>query len=350
MATPCPTCRRPTPNNTVCGDCLNNVTSQLTLIPTLLHRLVTESLIPGGAANDDSITRISYASRPPAAVDTLDLIAAPAEAILRAITHPAPAANASIPIWVHGWAAYWRHTWDHHPPEGVRRQAWNPHQPYPWLVPHPMTDSDRSEASRRTGAWARLVLAVDGRHKTSDAASADEINSFSQQDQRRGDADVTPSRDADHHDPVAAHILTRFGAAQPTHRLQTDLTYLNTWSEPTLTSPHHDPRPFTTGLAGLISAARAALGEHTEQIYLGRCPEVLTDQHGRDRYVEISGPPGTQPTMELARCGARLTRDPQADLVVCPGCRRETPERGLLALAGAMKRAWGETAGRDAWR
>lgn len=378
--THCRTCRRRSPEP-ICIACGNRAANQLAEFPSLVDRLAVEAVTrPAGMR--EFVSGAGYESRPPASFDAMVLTAWTTMAIGIEITDPQPPdgdSGLSIPLWVTAWAAVWRHRWGHHQPAGVRGP-----QPARTTTAPADTDSGRLEcATSRPVHRCRLTdlpphmcahcrrisdpiveaethTPLEGpviptrrdpaEYAASVAARLEEQSRDTRYMARvmlglqvtriqvkhgpevdKADPTVWARVDYDGADDgLAEHWRLRFGDARQVRRFMVDLAYLATWLDRGL-AEMNDADQFVIGLRSLIGAGRAAIGERSDVVRLGRCPEMLTDR--------ASG--NEEP------CGAWLARDPMVSIVICPRCRTETPEKGLLALAGRMHHVYGPI-GQDA--
>jgi hypothetical protein len=205
-----------------------------------------------------------------------------------------------VAVWLGAWARDWRDMFGHDPrPRG--RQ------------PGGVVSSDRRMAARLldSAAWERV----------------ERVNP----DHPDGEPIVEWLNRPRPTDVVDAEWRSRFGVAAGDQVVVTDAGYLAAtlgWA----CEQHPDIGGFLTQLRAVVGAVRAAVGERSDLVYLGRCPEVLRDRE--------TG--GEEP------CGAHLVQDAHVSLVVCPRCRAETPERRWLWLAGRIRATWGD-ADREAW-
>jgi hypothetical protein len=346
----CSTCHRKS-ETLVCAACVARAANQHLELPSLLDLLAYEA-VNGGGGIGEWVSGGSFGSRAPVDLQAVALTAVTPEAIGMALAAPCPPfPGASLPLWIVSWAAVWRRRFNHYTSEGVRLPrasapvpAVDPPEPGwmrrlgPWMrpvawdelpaAPEPVATMGRlvpvepspeaaecqAERQRRTLYRARVELGLEvaRRHRTGAKNPADP-NAW------------TPV----HHpedDPVAAHWTARYGPPQRVHRIVADNAYLSTWLEPAM-AQFDDADEYILGLRALVAACRAAVGQRSDVVRLGRCPEPFVD-----RATGLEEP-----------CGATLARDPMVSVVICPRCRHETNERGLLALALRMRAVWGET-------
>lgn len=377
----CLTCHRKSPTS-VCGACYNRAENQLAEIPSLLNRLAHAAVgSPPGLV--EFVSGGAFGSRPPVAVDALTLTAYTPEAIGMELTDPQPpvgAAGDSIPLWVIAWATVWRHRFGHHQPAGVRvvRPATRATVPAnasarpeavvrepvdrcgmtdlpPHMCAHcrgvsdPIVEAEShtplegpvARTPREPAEYAAAVAAQleeQARHIRYMARVVLGLQVARvpvQHGPRVDKSDPNMWRRLDHDgadDGLAEHWTARFGQPREIRRIMTDLAYLATWLDPAL-AEFDDADQFVTGLRSLVAAARSTVGKRSDVVRLGRCPETVTD---RD-------------TGEDAPCGAWLARDAMVSVVICPRCRTETPEKGLLMLARRMREVYGTSAERGAW-
>jgi hypothetical protein len=301
----CSTCRRES-EVAICPACVKRAATQLAEIPSLLDRLAyTAVTAPAGLG--DYVSGGSFSSRPPLVLDALSLTATTTMAIGLALVDPQPPVDErgnSIPWWITSWAAVWRQRWAHHQPEGRRARH-------------------RVELRERQDEYgARVVLGLaKARARVPDVPDPTVPEAWQL---------IDHGEEAD--DVIAEHWHARFGDRRQVHRLVGDLAYLRTWLDRAVVEFDDGPL-FVAGLRSLVAAARAAVGERSDVFVLGQCPvPILNRETGFE-----------------APCGAMLARDAFSSVVVCPRCKTETAERGLLQLAGAIRRVWGTLAGREAW-
>jgi hypothetical protein len=319
----CPACRHST-TVTVCSACMASAAANLRRLPELVQALSDGAGVPSSAELAEYVSGGAFVSRPPMALAALSLVAVTPEAIVNILADPTPPIGGtgdSIPLWVVSWAATWRSRYDHHMPIQPRR----PPPPTPeWMW-------------ARDPRWRAIQLGALMDDRARQAQTGGQVLLG------LGPAGVRKGRDV-----VETAWLARFGTARHAHRFMSDLSYLTTWQDQALVE-FDDAAQYVLGLRSLVSQADSVLGRQSTVIYLGRCPEVLTDRQGREQLIEL--PDGTY---EVVRCGGRLTRDTSITLaagvaVVCPRCRKETPERGLWALARAIQTAYGTVMNRDDW-
>lgn len=326
----CTTCRRHTTSPPVCHACLTTATKHREDLPDLLTRLADGAGVPTSPGLAEYVSGGAFASRPPVMFPALSLTFVSPAAVANVLAKPSPplgSAGDSIPLWVVGWAAVWRAKLGHHQPVRPRRQRWNPHTPPP-LPPRWMWRTDPAERAQK------LAAVLDERARQAKHGARVLLG--------LGSGDVREP------DPVTAGWLARFGTARHAHRVETDLAYLATWQDRALAELASDAPAYVLGLRSLVGQARSVLGERSSVTYLGRCPEPVTDGRGREQMVEVLDETGGV-VMRLVRCEGRLSRDAEVAVVVCPRCRKETSERGLWALAMAVKNAYGTAMKRDAW-
>ncbi|HWB38504.1 MAG TPA: hypothetical protein VHA75_21000 [Rugosimonospora sp.] len=282
---------------------MRSTAKHLDTLPDLLNRLALAT-VPTSRPAGDFVTGGAFRSRPPVNQDALTLSTATAEQIRRAVQRPAPpASDAPIPLWVTAWAALWRLRLGHHQPEGVRRQSWNPGQPptRPRPADAAVWAAELDERARWAQYGARVVLGL-----------------------RVAGVPGDP-------DGLAEHWVARFGGAKPARRLVSDVAYLGTWLDEAAHPERGfaDTAVFVVDLRELVAAGRRLLGEQSDRVLLGRCPEEL---------------PGGEV------CGALLFAEPFVSRIVCPRCRAETEESGRLMLARRIREVWPEAVvDRNAW-
>jgi hypothetical protein len=330
----CTTCHRKSEIR-ICPACHLRTANQLAEIPSILDRLAIEAVRGSASGSGEFVTGGAFGSRSPLRLDALTLTATTSAAIGLALAFPQPPEpDDAIPLWLVSWAAVWRQRLGHHQPPGVRVRRPpalvgptftppddpNARQAHPRAVLPDVTtlrQQHAAEVARQAAYRSRVHLGMDVAHERNKAVT--------------GDGAWTAAEHDD--DPVAAHWTARFGPPRQVRRIITDLAYLRTWWDDA--AGFDDAADFVLGLRTLIAAGRAAIGERSDLVRLGRCPEVLLDRN----------------TNEYEYCGANLARDPMVTVVICPRCRAETNERGLLNLAVRMRDVWGadDTAGRDAW-
>lgn len=161
---------------------------------------------------------------------------------------------------------------------------------------------------------------------------------------------------ADHHTPVVARVQHRWSELNfntrphptrsitpPTNRtLYVDLTYLQTRLDHAC-DQFGDTVDFIRQLRTLTATASAAVGEPSESVYLGDCPEPCIDPRTRLQKLTPEGEP--------AWCGAPLYHHPDDGRTVrCSRCRTITGDKDWWRLALRMRDVWGTTGGRDAWQ
>jgi hypothetical protein len=348
----------------ICQACSHRATNQLAEIPSLLSRLAyaTVTSSPGVV---EFVSGGAFGSRPPLRVDALSLTVVTPDAIGFELTDPQPPtgeAGDSIPLWTIAWAAVWRQRLGHHQPAGTR------------LRPGRVAAAVRDAFARQGSYWGSADVGADWaadrcsvtelpetmcahcRGISDPVVEADPYPPLSapvprrinpvalaaQLDERarqvrfiaRVQLGLEVARMRDPRDPqewrrvetggtgdgLAEHWLSRFGEVRQIHRIMADLAYLATWLDVAM-DQFDDADRFVVGLRSLVAAGRAAVGERSDVVSLGRCPELLPD---RD-------------TGQQEPCGAWLARDAMVSMVVCPRCRTETGERGLLELARRMR-------------
>jgi hypothetical protein len=129
-------------------------------------------------------------------------------------------------------------------------------------------------------------------------------------------------------DPLADEWRIRFGEAGPARAPAENVRYLR--SRLDLVCDRDDLaidlHRFVTELRSLNAELGRALGEKSDQEYLGRCPSTVTD-----RETGTSGP-----------CGASIWQEPFASVVTCPRCRSTHGPRvvDLIRLAQDIRRVW----------
>jgi hypothetical protein len=319
----CRTCLRKC-DTPYCPACTTGAKTRLADIPALLDRL-TVAAAGSSTGVGEYVSGGQFGSRPPVALTALALTAVTSEEIALQLVHPQPpnAAGDSIPVFLIGWAAVWRDRWGHSQPAGVRAI---PPKPRPRMVePLPEDPHLRAAhlAARRAVATAARMARLEERRRHVEymARVALGLGAGQSRDEdgiwRRADSGGNP-------DTVAEHWVARFGSPARARRLIVDLGYLTTWFEQALTD-FDDTADFVVDLRSLTAAARSAVGDRSALITLGRCPEMLLN-----RETGGEGP-----------CGTPLVRDPWASVVVCPRCRKETGERGLMDLKRQMDAVYG---------
>ncbi len=318
----------------ICDACHRRGTDQLDAIPQLLDRLAVAA-VKSSPGIVEFVSGGSWSSRPPVAESALALTATTPEAIGMQLVDPqsTPGAESSIPLWVIGSAAVWRQRFGHHQPAGVRMRR--PDAPPARARFEPQADRlERDElriAVTPEVNAARRVRAAEAAQRTADNARV-QLGLYTARTRNRHGHWEFVDYPEDGDDPLTAHWIARFGSPHQARRVNDDADYLQAWFDRAF-DEFDDIDEFLLDLRGLAAAARAAVGEVSDLVYLGRCPEPFVD---RD-------------TGEEEPCGATLARDPTVSVVICPKCRTETNERGLLNLAMRMRAVWGKAAGRDAW-
>lgn len=326
----CSTCRRRS-DLPVCHACLTTATAHRQELPELLACLSDGAGMTTSPGLAEYVSGGVFASRPPVVFAALSLTMVTPAAVANILARPAPpsgVAGDSIPLWVVGWASVWRSRFGHHQPVRPRRQRWNPNTSPP-LPPEWMWRADPVERAHG------LAAVLDERARQAKYGARVLLG--------------LGSGDAREPDPVAAAWLARFGTVRHAHRVEADLEYLRVWQDRALAEFASDAPPYVLGLRSLVGQARSVLGLRSSVTYLGRCPEPVTDGQGREQVVEVVDEAGVVTGREVVRCEGRLSRDGDVGVVVCPRCRRETSERGLWALAMAIKNAYGTTTKREAW-
>jgi hypothetical protein len=337
----CSTCHRRVDESTImiCVACQLRATNQHAEIPSLLDRLAYEAVRGTTSEIGEYVSGGAFGSRAPARVDALSLTATTAAAIGLALASPQPPdPHTSLPLWIVRWAAVWRQRFGHHQPVGVRVRPAPPPPVAERFVP-PEDPAERRELARAITPDVNALLrqrAADAARRTAYRARV-ELGMELARARNRAVKDPTVAEawtkvDRDNADLLAAHWIARFGPPRQVRRIVADTAYLTSWFDRAV-EEFHDIAEYVLGLRSLVAAARSAVGERSDVVVLGRCPEVLHDRvTGEDEY-----------------CGARLSRDPMVTVIICPRCRAETNERGLLNLAVRMRAIWGESADRETW-
>jgi len=312
----CSTCGR-RGEERICQGCRTRTAEELGSWPDLLNRLVVAG-VKAPAGLGEFVSGGSFGSSSPAADHAVSLLSVTPEALLRAVTRPhPPSSDASVPLWITRWAAVWRKRLGHHQPELPRRQRWNPGE-----VPAPRVWPDDP------GLRAKLLSAELDEHGARVALG------LAAAGVRSGVRVINRPPDT-----IDEAWQARFGGAKPARRLVEDTAYLGTWLDQALDQFDDGPQ-FVTGLRALYGQARAVVGERSDVVKLGKCPETLTTR---------SGEPVLDDHGREVLCGAMLLTDPYAARILCRRCGAETLERGRLLLARRIREAWGESAGREAW-
>lgn len=301
----------------------------LTDLPDLLARL-EPALLPPTTGAAEYVSGGSFRSALPTS-DVLDLLAVTPHAVKRVVLDPVPPEPATPPgLWVTAWAATWRRRFGHHSPMPVRGEG--------------AVRGGGAGVARTVGFTpaAEVRAVVPGSRPTKDAPL--------------GVAEVPGvwlGRPAVvDEDPFEREWSARFGLAAVSLRVRRDANYLSAWLT-RAADEFDDVSVMVRGLCVQVAAVRRVLGEVVGRVYLGRCPEVVTDERGVDVVRMVGGEDGGV-RAEFVRCGAPLYRsgDGVVPLAVeCRSCGVVTAERGLMNLAMRMRHAWGsdELPGRGAW-
>jgi hypothetical protein len=122
-------------------------------------------------------------------------------------------------------------------------------------------------------------------------------------------------------DPLEAEWLTRFGVTIGWTRADDAADYLRRRLPDICAWMDLDAVELVTELRALYGTCRAAAGETSDLMYLGRCPETLLDRGTGDEQT----------------CGAHLVQDPFATVIRCPRCRTETGVRKWMWLARRIR-------------
>jgi len=84
---------------------------------------------------------------------------------------------------------------------------------------------------------------------------------------------------------------------------------------------HPDIGDFLNGLRIMVGACRSVLGEHSDLVHIGSCPER---RRNRETGMEES-------------CGGAIWQDPYVKRIVCPRCKMEWQERAWLKLGKQIR-------------
>lgn len=298
----CVVCRRRRTDTRVCQGCTDLMAGQLGELPELERRLPLAQVRAQGVGERVSGSR----SAPlPLRIDPLSLTAGDPRVADWTVDQADQSGDLPIGAWVDAWAWDWRRTFGHALPERSE----------PRLAP------ERPAPAVTVGAgWLRTPAAREALSRY-----LAEIEAAARRDLARlllGLGDALP-RGERPEDPVADEWAVRWRDAGRHVQLGTHVRYLTTWLDHACDT-HPDVVTFAASLRALVGSAHAALGDGDDLTYLGRCPVPLLD---RETGVE-------------APCGAGLWSDPHVSVITCNRCKTETPERGWLRLAGAIRRVW----------
>jgi hypothetical protein len=328
---PPPTCllcgrKRPVPDR-VDQRCRERVLGWLADLPSLWRRLDIE-LVPGSSAGE-RVSSSSPGSRAPASIAALALRGTSARMAQPDWRRPEgwtpEDADLSIPEWVDGWVRAWRQRHQHHRPslvdaEPVERGEAPPapvrpdfHDEQGQLLPPDVLRERLERWTAELAAWqaARQQAAEEGGRVVLGLG-----------------ASLQPSDRPD--DPLEEQHTHRYGDAPRAFALGAGAGYLAAWFEHACDDEarHPDLEGFITGLRSLVGRARSALGERSDLVYLGRCPEPFYDRETDSR----------------APCGAHLVVDAFVDVVACKRCRSEWPKERWLFLCAQIREVFPDEA------
>lgn len=345
----CAGCRRrkPTPDY-VCQHCRDTATSDLEALLTIYPQLGV-ALVPGQSTGE-KIRASSPHSAPAAAVSVMSLLnrSRLAESDMTRLGRGWTPDGAELGIlpWVDAWARVWRRRHEHHRPTLVAAKPGiaDPDRVLPRPVLPTLFDPE--------GRWKGPVLLAEwsARRATATRRLAEWLDRRARITERGGRVvlglgpALPPACRPD--DPLAEQWGARHQAPD-LFALGRGVGYLTTWLDWACDSPelHPDIDGFLVGLRELAGRCRAALGETTTRVDVGRCPADRTDRHGEVVTDLESGIP--------VPCGARLPRlDPHAEVsrIECPVCATVWERHRWLILAGAQRRVFGDDApGRESW-
>lgn len=285
----------------VCHRCHHRMAEQLALLPVLTERLIY-ALVPSGGAPSTERVSVGVPTAPlPVRLSALTLLGAGTDqarcvfvpavrvwATVEQVPTAADGAMQSVPLWHR---------------ELVYDDAGRP----------VLVAVDDQVSVLPVHEWVRS-WADEWRSRLGGERV---INPIEVDDDPGGTADWV------RHDPVAQEWRERFGVREWTPGTRRHHDYLTTWLGFACAEyPHIDD--FAVSLRSLSGAISAALGEHADLEYLGRCPQ--------DRHDPVTG------TTHV--CGAALWHDPYTSVIACPRCRSETDPAGRVWLARRILEAW----------
>lgn len=308
----CGACRRrlTTEAGVVCTQCRTTAGEQLADLPHLARRLVL-ALIPGGGTSNTGRVRSSKAAPLPVRLNPLSLISAGSLRVPDHIERRVRTWVETITVFVDGQ--------QHDVPVRHRELAYGPNGAPVFVAAG--DQADPLPIPTWLDLWEALVRRhfhdvdpplpapyranVDRRAYTRAALYADRLPIGA--------------------DPLAVEWQTRFGVVAGWDRADNAADYLRRRLGDLCDLMDLDAVELLIELRALYGAARAAAGETSDLMYLGRCPERIVNRE--------SG-------YEQQPCGAHLVQDPFATVVRCPRCRTETGVRKWMWLARRIRDTW----------
>lgn len=216
-----------------------------------------------------------------------------------------------VAVWVSMWALRWRAGFGHRHPGEVDVAGWR---------------AQRARAGDASVRHARLLAARSPDacavfaylHAVKSAARDHEWLATLGLATHDGPRTKPGVVDPDTPDPLDEVYRARFGARRPRFGLGCDVAYLDRWL---LRAAETDRgiAAFAAELRALHAECTAALGETSDLVWLGQCPNRLQHDDGEEL------------------CAASLWHDPYASRVSCPRCRAEWVEREWLWLAARIR-------------
>jgi hypothetical protein len=303
----------------VCTQCRTTVAEQLADLPHLARRLVL-AMVPGGRHTNTGRVSSSGKSPPlPARLNPLSLISAGALRAPEHVERQVRTWTEVVTVFVDGQR--------HDVPVRHRELAYGPNGAPVFVAAG--DQADPLPIPTWLDLWEALVRRhfhdqdppmpapyranVDRRAYTRAALYADRppVRALSE-----------PATAA--HDPLETEWLTRFGVVAGWDRADNAADYLRRRLGDVCDLMDLDAVELVIELRALYGAARAAAGETSDLVYLGRCPERIVNRESG--YEEP--------------CGAHLVQDPFATVVRCPRCRTETGVRKWMWLARRIRDTW----------
>lgn len=278
----------------LCDPCRTRAAEQLAELPALRDRMDV-FLTGGGGDPGEWVSGGGFGSRPPLVMDVLNLLRG----------------GGSIADFAHTWAADWRRAFGYHDPADTMANAATliatmrgPEPGQPWQFP--------DDPDERAGYVDKLVTAYAHMHTKRSAEMARIL------------ARTDTHTDSTDPDPLIDQWRARFGGPITAAAVRRDLKFLTDHLPRGLDLPTGPD--FAVHLRNLSGDAHAAVGDRSDLVRVGRCPEPkmtrAPDGEVYQRQQLVTDPDGTQ-RYEPVWCGRVMWQDPYATVIVCPGCKQQ---------------------------